>query len=63
MTPRLNIRLRPSRALVLEVLAFVCIVISVGMIYVPAGGIILGIGLYLASEGIPPNDDSKPGDN
>ena len=51
-------------ALVLEVLAFVVIVVSVGMIYLPAGGIILGIGLYLAASiGVPPNDDSSERDS
>lgn len=63
LTPRFNIRLRPSKALVLEVLAFVCVVVGVGMIYPPAAVIILGIGLYLASIGVPPNVDSSERDS
>ena len=56
--PRLRVRLHPSKALILEAAAFVCVVVGVGMIYIPAALIITGIGLFLAAIGEPPHDNS-----
>jgi hypothetical protein len=58
LAPRLRFRLHPSKALILEAAAFLCVVVGVGMIYIPAALIITGIGLFLAAIGEPPHDNS-----